>query len=455
MKSRHGILLFLFLLCICVLQGGPALADQPVLQGIYEIAALQDPGFIVDVKSCTFSEEAGESGASLQMYRPLEVNQQKFYLDQVADSRFRISSLASGLFLTASPGEDPASSEGESLLQTVLGTISMEEDASGENGEIPASQIWLIRKNQDGSLAIRSALGGTLTQENSRPCLGASLTLRPYTGSAGQSWLLLETEISPQAYADTDLINPFAEDGPYENCSLSMWFGNEKETLSAEEIASWITETEEHSLTDPSESFIAYAQSLADRYNTQGHPRNFRTSYGNTITLYEGNFGWALDVEATARALLEAARSDSACFVLPVWSQKGASLSRGDDIGDSYIEVDLANQKVWLYKNGKQLVETDCVSGTYGTDRQTPGGVYSIFYMQSPAVLRGADYVSPVDYWMAFNGNIGLHDADWRDSFGGDIFQTNGSHGCVNLPIPAAKKIYENISIGYPVVCYS
>ena len=57
MKSRHGILLFLFLHCICVLQGGPALADQPVLQGIYEIAALQDPGFIVDVKSCTFSEK--------------------------------------------------------------------------------------------------------------------------------------------------------------------------------------------------------------------------------------------------------------------------------------------------------------------------------------------------------------------------------------------------------------
>ena len=146
-------------------------------------------------------------------------------------------------------------------------------------------------------------------------------------------------------------------------------------------------------------------------------------------------------MEATARALLEAARSDSSCFVLPVWSQKGASLSRGDDIGDSYIEVDLANQKVWLYKNGKQLVETDLrfPAPTVRTGRP-PGGVYSIFYMQSPAVLRGADYVSPVDYWMAFNGNIGLHDADWRDSFGGDIFQTNGSHGCVNLPIPRCQK---------------
>ena len=50
MKSRHGILLFLFLLCICVLQGGPALADQPVLQGIYEIAALQDPRFYCGCK---------------------------------------------------------------------------------------------------------------------------------------------------------------------------------------------------------------------------------------------------------------------------------------------------------------------------------------------------------------------------------------------------------------------
>ena len=205
----------------------------------------------------------------------------------------------------------------------------MVADASGENGEIPASQIWLIRKNQDGSLAIRSALGGTLTLENSRPCLGASLTLQPYTGSAGQSWLLLETGISPQAYADTDLINPFAEDGPYENCSLSMWFGNEKETLSAEEIASWITETEEHSLTDPSESFIAYAQSLADRYNTQGHPRNFRTSYGNTHHPVRRNFSacGVMAVEAyRPEALLEDARSTAPALSLPVCETRTGAL---------------------------------------------------------------------------------------------------------------------------------
>ena len=118
------------------------------------------------------------------------------------------------------------------------------------------------------------------------------------------------------------------------------------------------------------------------------------------------------------------------------------------------MEVDLENQKVWLYKNGKKLLETDCVFGTYNTDRQTPGGVYSIYYKQSPAVLNGPGYSSPVDFWMPFNGGIGLHDAQWRSSFGGDIYLTNGSHGCINLPRDAAELIYNTVTIGYPVVCY-
>ena len=55
---------------------------------------------------------------------------------------------------------------------------------------------------------------------------------------------------------------------------------------------------------------------------------------------------------------------------------------------------------------------------------------------------------------MPFNGGIGLHDANWRKTFGGTIYKTNGSHGCVNLPPAVAKTIYENISAGDPVLCY-
>ena len=55
---------------------------------------------------------------------------------------------------------------------------------------------------------------------------------------------------------------------------------------------------------------------------------------------------------------------------------------------------------------------------------------------------------------MPFNGGIGMHDAYWRSSFGGRIYKTNGSHGCINLPPAVAKTIYENISAGMPVLCY-
>lgn len=55
---------------------------------------------------------------------------------------------------------------------------------------------------------------------------------------------------------------------------------------------------------------------------------------------------------------------------------------------------------------------------------------------------------------MPFNGNIGLHDATWRSTFGGTIYKTSGSHGCVNLPPAVAKTIFENIAAGVPVLCY-
>ena len=48
--------------------------------------------------------------------------------------------------------------------------------------------------------------------------------------------------------------------------------------------------------------------------------------------------------------------------------------------------------------------------------------------------LVGDNYVTPVKYWMPFNGGIGLHDAVWQSAFGGERYKTKGSHGCVNLP---------------------
>ena len=48
-----------------------------------------------------------------------------------------------------------------------------------------------------------------------------------------------------------------------------------------------------------------------------------------------------------------------------------------------------------------------------------------------------------------------MHDAKWRSSFGGTIYKTGGSHGCINLPPSVAKTIFDNISAGTPVICYN
>ena len=84
----------------------------------------------------------------------------------------------------------------------------------------------------------------------------------------------------------------------------------------------------------------------------------------------------------------------------------------------------------------------------------TPVGIYGITYKERDATLRGEGYASPVSYWIPFNGNVGMHDASWRGSFGGEIYLRGGSHGCVNLPVKKAEKIYEYVEKGEPVIVY-
>ena len=101
------------------------------------------------------------------------------------------------------------------------------------------------------------------------------------------------------------------------------------------------------------------------------------------------------------------------------------------------------------------MFETDFVSGNINNPGcVTPAGIFGLTYKTTNAVLRGADYETPVNYWMPFYGNFGMHDATWRSSFGGDIFLTNGSHGCLNLPLDAAAVIYGYVSEGSPIICY-
>jgi lipoprotein-anchoring transpeptidase ErfK/SrfK len=94
------------------------------------------------------------------------------------------------------------------------------------------------------------------------------------------------------------------------------------------------------------------------------------------------------------------------------------------------------------------------VTGNTRLGRGTPEKVCYVYYKQRHRTLIGPDYRTPVSYWMAVNGNIGIHDASWRGKFGGTIYKTNGSHGCINTPTKAVSVLYDLVEIGTPVIIF-
>ena len=132
-----------------------------------------------------------------------------------------------------------------------------------------------------------------------------------------------------------------------------------------------------------------------------------------------------------------------------------AKSRKKNDIGDTYVEVDLGSQHMWFYKNGETVVSTPVVTGNTSLGRGTPTGVYYILYKTTNYTLTGQGYASPVDYWLPFtHSGVGIHDSSWRSSYGGSIYTYDGSHGCVNTPYDAVKTIYNNIESTYPVVVH-
>ncbi len=196
-----------------------------------------------------------------------------------------------------------------------------------------------------------------------------------------------------------------------------------------------------------------FAQSLAYELNTYGRPREFQTARGDTITIGGGDYGWVVDKDGETEQIIADLNGGVPVSREPVYEQT-AWYQGEDDIGDTYVEIDYTNQHLYYFKDGEQMADTDIVSGNISKNNGSPDGVFKIVYKQSPAKLVGENYESNVTYFMPFAYNVGIHDADWRSAFGGQIYKTSGSHGCINVPKSAAEKLYEIVEKGTPVIAY-
>lgn len=204
----------------------------------------------------------------------------------------------------------------------------------------------------------------------------------------------------------------------------------------------------------------AFVDLLSSRTDTVWKERDFKSTEKGTVRVDGGNYGYALDKEAEKEMIREAVKEGRKEKRSPVFLQEEEGPENGG-IGKTYVEVDIGGQKVYAYKDGEMVLETDCVTGTVSLGRDTPTGVYTIAYKAREVDLKGRimsngrpEYVSHVSYWMPFWDGCGLHDATWRYAFGGDIYLTSGSRGCINLRYGPASEIYDIVDEGTPVVIY-
>ena len=258
--------------------------------------------------------------------------------------------------------------------------------------------------------------------------------------------------VKPEIAADSEeLLEELAYYNEYMQALVTYQFGAETETVDSTVYADWIEKYGSTVRVDEA-AVKEYLTELADQYDTYNERMNFTTVDGYVLNLPRGDFGWKMDVEAEAELLIADIKDGNIDTREPVYSCEG--VTREDEIGDFYIEVNMTDQRVYVVDQGVVIEESDCVTGNMENGCTTPPGIFGLTYKQRNATLRGRDYVSYVKYWMPFNGNIGFHDASWRNLFGGEIYLTSGSHGCVNLPTAFAQKLYDYVYKDCPIICY-
>lgn len=258
---------------------------------------------------------------------------------------------------------------------------------------------------------------------------------------------------TPSVSSDDDqLLAVLEQMKKYENITITYMFGENTEVLDSATISSWL-HVDGYNVTLDQEKVEEFVATLRKRYDTIFRSRTFVTSYGTEITIDSGDYGWWMNYTQEAQELAEMIENGESGERTPVYYQTAASYGT-PDYGTTYVEINLTAQHLFFYQDGQKILESDFVSGNSSRGYDTPAGVYGITYKQRNATLTGENYETPVSYWMPFNGNIGMHDATWRSSFGGNIYRTNGSHGCINLPYSIAEKLYSYVEKGTPVICY-
>ena len=178
---------------------------------------------------------------------------------------------------------------------------------------------------------------------------------------------------APDAYVsaevtqnDPELQSALEACNNYTKASITYTFGDQTATLDGNTIKDWLQFDEKGQLLMDDNTFhqhIAdYVAQLAATYNTVGTEREFHTTSGRTVYVYSSVYGWAIDQAAEAAQLAQEIQSGTQTTREPIYEQTANSHGL-NDLGNTYIEVDLSNQHMYYYQSGSLIFDSEFVSG--------------------------------------------------------------------------------------------
>ena len=262
---------------------------------------------------------------------------------------------------------------------------------------------------------------------------------------------------NPSVYADDErLIKDCEQMNELTDVVITYDFGDRKETVDRNVIREWLSRDENGDLILDKEQISAYVVSLGEKYDTVGLPRTFETYDNREVALSGGDYGWVIDREKEADALYQAVTDQKTQVREPVYQQSAMSRDT-NDIGYTYVEIDLPNHRLVVYRDGVPVVDTGILSSS-----ATPEGVYKIQDMQSPADVNG----KTVNYRISFGEGLGIQDDpeinfdnmftgnyDAGDS-GSGFVSWAGTGGNVLVSVDQAALIWQNVTEDMPIVVY-
>ncbi|MBA4701310.1 MAG: L,D-transpeptidase/peptidoglycan binding protein [Ruminococcus sp.] len=254
-----------------------------------------------------------------------------------------------------------------------------------------------------------------------------------------------------------------ARDALNDYCRASIIYDMppQQEVVDKQLISTWLSWDENMNVTFHEDQVREYMNQFAAKYETLYGTRPLTTPWGKATEVSGGTYGWAIDEAAEAEVLIASIKNGDIVTKEPPYIQR-AAVHEAQDWGKTFIEVDLSEQYMWYIVDGNVVLETAVVTGK-PYSHSTPPGVYDILWTTTSTFLIGnilpetgePEYRTYVDYWMPVTySGIGFHDATWQAAFGGDLYWSNGSHGCINMPLDSAAALYNMIAAGTPVVMH-